>query len=228
MVVGLQKREEHKRPKKERIMQTLKCKICRGVKTKLFLKAEKCLSPKCPMVVKPYAPGFQGKKRRKRSSEYGAQLIEKQKLKYWYGLSEKSLKQYVKEALSKRGRAGNTQTVLVQNLEKRLDNVIYRLGFVASRRTARQLVSHNHFLVNGKRVNIPSFRVEKGDKIALEESSRVKKIFQNLDINFKKSQRPVWLKLDAKKLEAVIMGEPSTEEVALPVEISHIFEFYSR
>ncbi len=221
MAAGLGKRAGHN-------MQTLKCKLCRRVKTKLFLKAEKCLSPKCPMVVKPYTPGFQGKKRQKRSSEYGAQLIEKQKLKYWYGLSEKSLKRYVKGALSKRGRAGNTQTLLVQNLEKRLDNVIYRLGFAASRRTARQLVNHNHFLVNGKRVNISSFQVKKGDKITFKESSRNKKIFQNLDIGLKKSQRPVWLKLDVKKLEAVILGEPSTEEVALPVEISHIFEFYSR
>lgn len=209
-------------------MQTIKCKICRRAKTKLFLKGEKCLSPKCPMVLKPYTPGFQGKKHRRRSSEYGTQLIEKQKLKYWYGLSEKSLKRYVKEVLSKKGRAGNAQTLLMQNLEKRLDNIVYRLGFAVSRRAARQFVSHNHFLVNEKRVNIPSFRVKKGDKITLEESSRTKKIFQNLDVGLKKSQRPVWLKLDAKKLEAVVMGEPSAEEVALPVEMSHIFEFYSR
>lgn len=209
-------------------MQTLKCKICRRAKTKLFLKGEKCLSPKCPMVVKPYAPGFQGKKHQRRSSEYGAQLIEKQKLKYWYGLSEKSLKQYVKEVLGKRGRIKDAQALLTQNLEKRLDNVIYRLGLAPSRRAARQLVSHNHFLVNEKRVNIPSLRIEKGDKITFEESSRNKKIFQNLDTDLKKAQLPVWLKLDVKKLEAVAMGEPSVEEVALPVEISHIFEFYSR
>ena len=204
-----------------------KCKICRRLGTKLFLKGEKCLSPKCPMVKRPYPPGFQRKKR-KVVSEYGKQLEEKQKLKNWYNLKEYQFKRYVKEVLEKRGKVEDAQDLLIKKLEKRLDNVVFRLGFASSRSQARQLITHGHFLVNKKKVNIPSYQVKIGDKIEIKASSKKKVVFQNLPLTLKKYQPPSWLKLDVKSLKGEVIAEPSLEEAMPPAEVSAIFEYYSR
>ncbi len=209
-------------------MEKNKCKICRRLGVKLFLKGEKCSSPKCPMVRKPYPPGLKGKRRKKGESEYGRELKEKQKVKNWYNLRERQLKKYVSAVLKKRGSAENVEELLIKLLESRLDNVVFRLGFAVSRSQARQLVSHGHFLVNGKKVNIPSYQVKKGDKIALRESSKKKKNFQEILPFLKKHTPPSWLKLDAQKMEGEVIGEPSLKEVAPPFEISSVFEFYSK
>jgi len=191
---------------------------------KLFLKGEKCLSPKCPMIKKSYPPGEKGKMRVKALSEYGKELREKQKLKNWYNLEERQFRKYVKESLKKPDAAN----LLVKTLESRLDNVIFRLGFSSSRSQARQLISHGHFLVNGKVVNIPGYLVREGDKITISPRSGKKVIFQNLKNLLKKYKTPSWLELNAEKLEGKVIGLPTLEEAAPPVEISAIFEHYSR
>ena len=205
-----------------------KCKICRRLGIKLFLKGERCLSPKCPMVKRPYPPGQRRKKPVRSSSEYGKELREKQKLKNWYNLRERQFRKYVREVLEKRGKVEDAPTLLIRILESRLDNVIFKLGFSSSRAKAKQLVSHGHFLVNNKSVDIPSYQVKKGDKILLKPNSRKKNNFQNLSTILKKYQPPSWLSLDSEKLEGEVMGEPSLDEAAPPTKISSIFEFYSK
>ncbi len=224
MVAGRQKSGEFKSLK----MRDKKCKICRRLGVKLFLKGERCLSPKCPMITKPYAPGEKGKKRTRPPSEYGKELREKQKLKNWYNLKERQFRKYVKEVLEKRGKVEDAGALLIRKLESRLDNVVFRMGFTPSRVQARQIVNHGHFLVNGKKVNIPSYQVKKGDKISLQPSSHKKVMFQNLPTILKKYQAPSWIKVNIEKLEGEIVGQPNLEEAGLPAEISTIFEFYSR
>lgn len=209
-------------------MKDKKCKICRRLGVKLFLKGERCLSPKCPIITRPYPPGEKGKRRTRQSSEYGKELSEKQKLKNWYNLRERQFRKYVKEILGKRGKMEDAGTLLIRKLESRLDNVVFRMGFTPSRVQARQIVNHGHFLVNEKKVNIPSYQVKKGDKISLRVSSRKKAIFQNIPTILKKYQAPSWIKINIEKLEGEIVGEPNLEEAAPPAEISTIFEFYSR
>ena len=209
-------------------MKNNKCKICRRLGVKLFLKGEKCLSSKCPMIKKSYPPGTKGKRRIKALSEYGKELKEKQKIKNWYNLTETQFKKYVKETLKKRKKIENPAELLIQRLETRFDNVIFRLGFAPSHSQARQLVSHKHFLINDRSCNIPSFRVKIGDKISIRSNSRKKAIFQNLPLTIKKHEVPSWLELNKESLEGKVRGMPTLEEVVPPAEISVIFEFYSR
>lgn len=209
-------------------MQNVQCKICRRLGIKLFLKGDRCFSQKCAMVRKPYAPGQKKKRRRGGISEYGKELREKQKLRNWYNLREKNFKNYVKKASSQRGKVEDAPTLLIRELEKRLDNVVFRLGFASSRPQARNLVSHGHFLVNGKATNSPSRRLNKGDKISLRSFAQKKNFFKNRQIILKKHTVPAWLKLNVEKLEGEILREPTLEEVVPPVEISLIFEYYSR
>ena len=210
-------------------MQDSKCKICRRVGAKLFLKGERCLSPKCPMIKRPYPPGEKGKRRRGGGlSEYGKELREKQKLRHWYNLSESQFRKYVREVLGKRGGAEDASDFLIRKLESRLDNVVFRMGFVPSRAQARQAVSHGHFLVNGRKTNIPAYKVKKGDKIGLTPRAIQKSSFKDLGTTLKKYKGPSWIKLDIKKLEAEIVDQPSLDEMAPPAEISSIFEFYSK
>lgn len=204
------------------------CKICRRLEQKLFLKGEKCLSPKCPMVKRPYPPGAKKQRRGFRKSEYAKELAEKQKLKKYYGLKEGQFSGYVKEIFNKRNAEQDAALALIGRLEKRLDNIIFRLGFARSRREARELVSHGHFLVNSKPVNIPSFSVKKGDIISIKETKKAKTFFKNLAITLKNYQAPGWLKLNKDKAEGEITGEPSLEDLDSPVDIPSIFEFYSR
>jgi len=205
-----------------------KCKVCRRLGTKLFLKGDRCLSAKCSMIRKAYPPGMRGKRRKGNITEYGKELKEKQKLKKWYNLRERQFKNYIAEVFKKQFKTDNMAGLLISKLESRLDNVVFRLGFASSRLQARQFVSHGHFLVNGKKVNIPSCQLKREDKISLSQRARQKAVFSNISAVLKKHQLSSWLKIDVEKLEGEIIDEPSLEEIAPPAEISSIFEFYSR
>lgn len=205
------------------------CKICRRLGTKLFLKGERCFSQKCTMIRRPYSPGQKKKKSRRTVSEYGKELREKQKLKNLYNLKETQFRKYVREILfSRKKTEKDASEQLFKILESRLDSVIFRLGIVSSRPQARQLVSHGHFSVNGRAVNIPSFQTKKGDIIKIKPRSLKKGIFQNLAARLKKQKAPSWLSWDFENMEAKIAGEPSLGESVLSVEIPIIFEYYSR
>ncbi|MDP3990694.1 MAG: 30S ribosomal protein S4 [Candidatus Nealsonbacteria bacterium] len=207
-------------------MKKNNCKICRRLGSKLFLKGEKCLSPKCSLLKKPYPPGVKKKKRFKALSDYGKELKEKQKLKNWYNLKEGQFRRYVKDILERRNKVEDAVELLIQKLETRFDNVIFRLGLASSRSQARQLVSHRHFLINGKIVNIPSYHLKKGDKITIRPAS--KKLLEKSAVSLKKYQPPVWLKINIQTLEGEVIGQPTFQESAPPAEISTIFEYYSR
>ena len=210
-----------------------KCKICRRQGVKLFLRGERCFSPKCAMVKRPYAPGLKGKRRKRAPSEYAKGLREKQNLKKWYGLGERQFKKYVKEILEKTrkarsGKAEDATVLLIRRLESRLDNVIFRLGIVSSRSFARQLVSHGYFKINNRPVDVPSFQVKKGDVIKVKPGKQKKKVFQNLAQALKKQRLPDWPVFDAQAFETKVVNNPFLEPANLPAEISVIFEFYSR
>ncbi len=206
-------------------MADTKCKTCRRSGQKLFLKGERCFSPKCAMVRKPYSPGVRAKRPR-RVSEYGLQLKEKQKLKFLYGVKEEQFVNYVKKAMKTGG--SNIGAALVEFLESRLDNAVFKMGLARSRSSARQLVSHGHMLVNGKRVTVPSLKVKKGDKISIREESLARKAFADLDIFLKKFEAPDWIKLDKTKREAEVVREPYDDEVKRDINLNLIVEFYSR
>ncbi len=205
-----------------------RCKICRRLGVKLFLKGERCLSTKCPMIKRPYPPGEKGKRRRRSFSEFGKELREKQKLRVIYNLGEGQFGNYIKGLLKRKGGIEDISTALIKILELRLDSVVFRLGFASSMSQARQLVSHGFFSVNGRPVNIPSYRLRKGDVISLKKQKTKKAIFKNLKSILKKKEIPSWLKLDIEKLEGRVVGQPVLDEVSPPVEIPTIFEYYSR
>lgn len=208
-------------------MRENKCKRCRRLGQKLFLKGEKCLSPKCPMIKRAYPPGQKGKRRISSLSEYGRELREKQRLRLWYNLKEAQFKKYVKAVLEERGR-GEAAENLIKRIESRLDNIIFRLGFANSRERARQLVVHGFFLVNGKKIKSPSYQTKKGDKISLNLPKKKKKITQEMATILKKYQAPSWLQVDKDKIEGEIINYPSLKDISPPAEILSIFEFYSR
>ena len=200
------------------------CRICRREGQKLFLKGSRCYTDKCSVTRRNYAPGEHGQGRKK-ISEYGTQLREKQKTKAFYGVGEKQFRKYFEMAENKRGITGE---MLLQILESRLDNVVYRLGFGTSRAQARQLVNHGHFEVNGKKVDIPSYLIKAGDVIAVRESKKDNKtIKENIEIN---AARPVpeWLEKDADKMQGKVIRLASREDVDLPVEEHLIVELYSK
>jgi len=209
-------------------MQDPKCKICRRAGEKLFLKGERCYSPKCSIIRRPYPPGPKGKRRKGRPSEYSRQLAEKQKLKKWYGLREAQFSKYAKKAMAELGKVEDTSALLVQMLEMRLDNVVYRMGFTLSREKARQMVSHGYFLINGRPSNIPSRRLHVEDEIALKSNKKNKEIVKEINRILEKTDAPSWLEVDKKELKGKVVGVPTKEEASLPVQISSIFEFYSR
>ncbi|MEK7103950.1 MAG: 30S ribosomal protein S4 [Patescibacteria group bacterium] len=203
------------------------CKACRRLGQKTFLKGERCLSPKCAFIRRPYAPGPKKKRRSGSFSEFAKELKEKQKLRKYYGLGERQFRNHVKFVLQKRGQGGDATLLLLKELERRLDNVVFRLGFAKSRREAKQMVSHGYFLVNEKPVNISSFATKKGIKISFKENKKGKIIFKNLGSALKSYQAPKWLDLDKEKMEGKIVAEPTAEDVN-NIDISSIFEFYSR
>lgn len=180
------------------------------------------------MVKKAYPPGMRKKRRPTAPSEYGKELKEKQKLKNWYVLSEQQLGNYVRNILKRRGRVEDASALLIQKLETRLDNTVFRLGFTPSRSQARQLVSHGHFLVNGRPINTPSYQLRKGDKISLKPISQKKKNFENLSASLKKQHPPSWLKLDQANLQGEVVALPDLEEALPPAELASVFEYYAR
>ena len=200
------------------------CRICRREGQKLFLKGSRCYTDKCSITRRNYAPGEHGQGRKK-ISEYGTQLREKQKTKAFYGVGEKQFRKYFEMAENKKGITGE---VLLQILESRLDNVVYRLGFGTSRAQARQLVNHGHFEVNGKKVDIPSYLIKAGDVITVREIKKDNKtIKENIEAN---AARPVpeWLEKDAEKMQGKVLRLASREDVDLPVEEHLIVELYSK
>ena len=200
------------------------CRICRREGQKLFLKGSRCYTDKCSITRRNYGPGEHGQGRKK-ISEYGTQLREKQKTKAFYGVGEKQFRKYFEMAENKKGITGEN---LLQILESRLDNVVYRLGFGTSRAQARQLVNHGHFEVNGKKVDIPSYLIKAGDIITVREIKKDNKtIKENLEIN---AARPVpeWLEKDADKMQGKVLRLASREDVDLPVEEHLIVELYSK
>jgi len=202
-----------------------KCKKCRRADQKLFLKGDRCNTQKCAMVKRPYIPGAHGKSRKGRFSEYGNQLSEKQKVRYTYGISEKQFKRYFKEAIAQKEDKGE---FLVKKLESRLDNVVFRLGLAKSRGLARQIVNHGHILVNGKKVDIASYQVKKGDVITLRERSKKLALFQEIKLFLKKYKAPDWLSLDSQKIEGIVKGSPDFEDLRKIGEVNMIIEYYSR
>ncbi|MEW6601493.1 MAG: 30S ribosomal protein S4 [Nitrospirota bacterium] len=200
------------------------CRLCRRESEKLFLKGDRCYTDKCAVERRKYAPGQHGQRRRK-LSDYALQLREKQKAKETYGVLEKQFKRYFYMADRKKGITGS---YLLQLLECRLDNVVYRLGFASNRRQARQLVLHGHVTVNGRRVNIPSKLVRQGDVIGLTEASR--KIV-TIEENIAKMEHrglPAWLEMDVTELKGKILHYPSRDEIELPVQEQLIVELYSK
>lgn len=195
----------------------------RALGVKLFLKAERCNSQKCATIRRPYRPGDHGKARRRPLSEYGLQLQEKQKIRFTYGVSEKSLRRiFSRSAKSK----GVTNEMMLALLEKRLDNVIYRLGLAPSRSVARQLASHGHFLVNGRKTTIPSYELKVGDVISIRPQSQKHPLFQELPVILKKYDAPVWLKLDVDKLEGKVVMQPKEFEMSFNVNL--VVDYYSK
>lgn len=209
-------------------MQDTKCTNCRRAGVKLFLKGDRCFSQKCPMIKRAFPPGQKGKRRPRPLSEYGKELREKQKLKNWYNLREKQFSNYVKSILAKKQSKEDPSILLVRKLENRLDNTVFKMGFAISREQGRQLVCHGHFFVNGKRVDIPSYAVKKGDIVSIRPNSRKAVIFKDTANVLKKYKPPSWVNVDATKLEGQVVGDPSLEEASLPVDIQLIFEFYSK
>lgn len=200
------------------------CRLCRRENQKLFLKGDRCYTEKCSVDRRTYPPGQHGQGRSK-ASEYGLQLREKQKAKRYYGLLEKQFRGYFKLASKKRGQTGEN---LLSILESRLDNVIYRLGFAMSRPEARQLVTHGHFLINGRKVNIPSFLVKPGQVISVKETSRnLEKIKSNVEANSFR-QPPKWLEFDRNNMIAKVVAVPQKEDIDLPIEEHLIVELYSK
>ncbi len=200
------------------------CKKCRREGVKLFLKGERCLTPKCSIVRRSYAPGEHGM-RPIRLSDFGVQLREKQKVRKIYGISERQFRNYFKKADRKEGITGD---ILFQLLEMRLDNVVYRLGLASSRRQARILIDHGHFLINGKKVDIPSYQVREGDKIEIKKRSKESFLFKQLTKKLSKYNPPSWLKLDSKKLKGEVLKIPERKEIDANIDESQIVEFYSR
>ena len=197
------------------------CKLCRREGLKLFLKGERCLTEKCAIERRAYPPGQHGRGRIKQS-EYLTQLREKQKARRYYGLLEKQFRGYYEKASKKQGITGEN---LLRLLEQRLDNVVYRLGFGASRAQARQLIRHGHFQVNGRRVTIPSFQVKEGDSISLQHQRAQETIMSATDLV---ASVPAWLQADHENLGGKVIRAPERDEIDVPVQEQLIVELYSK
>jgi small subunit ribosomal protein S4 len=192
---------------------------------KLFLKGERCYTEKCAIEKRNFAPGQHGKTRKSKLVGYGVQLREKQKVKRIYGVLEDQFRRYFEQAERTRGITGET---LLQLLERRLDNVAYRLGFATSRAQARQLVRHGHFTINGRKVDIPSYSVKPGDVVAVRQRSRNNPAIAHALEEVKGRGVPEWLRYDAEKLEATVGSVPTREQINLPVQEQLIVELYSK
>jgi len=201
-----------------------RCRLCRREGSKLFLKGDRCFSEKCAFERRSYAPGQHGKGRVK-VSDYGLRLREKQRVRRIYGVKESQFRRYFEIADRQKGVTGTNLLVL---LERRLDNVVYRLGFADSRSQARQLVKHGHFLVNGRRVDIPSYQVRVGDEIKVREKSKdIVPIVQAIEAVARRGV-PDWLELDADNRKGVVKAMPERSHITMPIQEQYIVEFYSK
>ena len=198
------------------------CKLCRREGQKLFLKGERCYSTKCALEKRNYAPGQHGQARKKQS-DYGNQLREKQKAKSFYGVQETQFRNLFDKAAKKSGKTGDNLLIM---LETRLDNAVFRLGFAASRKEARQLVTHGHFTINGKKANIPSMEVKAGDVIAVKSRSQQSPKFK--EIRDMQITVPQWMDVDVNKLEGKILALPTREQIDTPIAEHLIVELYSK
>lgn len=203
-----------------------KCKQCRREGEKLFLKGERCFTSKCAIVKRNYPPGHVGARgARRRLTGYGTQLREKQKAKRMYGIMERQFRSYFEEAKSKQGQTGD---VMIELLEKRLDNVVYRAGFAASRSQARQLVSHAQFTVNGRKVDVPSIQVKAGDVIEVKESKRSSEFWSKLGENTTHvGELPDWVTADKKNLKIEVKSLPESAKIDTDIQMHLIVELYS-
>ncbi len=201
------------------------CRLCRREETKLFLKGDRCYTDKCGYERRAYAPGQHGQSRRRKVSNYGAQLREKQKVKRMYGIAERQFRGYYFKAARMKGVTGEN---LLQLLERRLDNVIYRLGFASDHAEARQLVRHGHFTVNGKRVDVPSFLCKSSDTISVREKSRkVTRIMESVGTVDRRGV-PRWLELDKDAFTGKLVDLPSRQDLTMPIREQLIVELYSK
>lgn len=201
------------------------CRLCRREGTKLFLKGQRCLTDKCAIEKRNFAPGQHGKSRRPKLLGYGLQLREKQKVRRLYGILEDQFRAYFEKAARSKGMTGEN---LLLMLEHRLDNVVYRLGFATSRAEARQLVRHGHVLVSGKKVNIPSFQVALGQEVAIREKDRQNPmILRALDLTSGRSV-PAWLQLTRETMTGRVISAPKREDVNFPIQEQMVVELYSK
>ena len=222
MAVDLKNLEEYKYMARNIDPQ---CKVCRRAGEKLFLKGERCQSSKCAMVKKNYPPGVHGPKGRPRQSGYALRLQEKQKAKNIYGIFEKQFRNYFNKSQKK---GGNVAENMLQFLELRLDNAIFRANFVSSRKKARQLVNHGHFLLNGKKVDIPSIQVRINDKISISKKSLDNKNFKELRKTLGKAVIPKWISIDKENLSIKINALPTEKDLKEQIAMNLIIEYYSR
>ena len=201
------------------------CRLCRREGIKLFLKGSKCFSDKCPIEKRNFAPGQHGKDRKTKVVGYGLQLREKQKAKRIYFTQEGQFRNYFEKAARSQGVTGE---LLLQQLERRLDSVVFRLGFGTARRQARQLVRHGHVLVNGKKVNIPSYQVNVGDEITVKESSRKLTVLEAAKEFSSHQNSPNWLEIDRDNFRGKVLSLPKREDIQQPVNEQLIVELYSK
>ena len=201
------------------------CRLCRRENLKLFLKGDRCYSDKCAFDRRSYPPGEHGQRRGRKISDYGLQLREKQKIKRMYGLSEKQFHLFFERADKQKGVTGTNLLVM---LERRLDNVVYRLGFVNSRNQGRHFVRHCHFRINGKKVNIPSYQIKIGDVVELtEKSQKIQAFSDSLDAVVRRGI-PQWLDLEKENMRGVVKGIPVREDLTMPMQEQLIIELYSK
>jgi small subunit ribosomal protein S4 len=201
------------------------CRLCRREGMKLYLKGERCYTDKCAIERRNYPPGQHGQGRRRKVSEYAVQLREKQRLRRMYGLLEKQFRRYFEFAERDKGVTGE---VLLSYLERRLDNMVFRLGMATSRAEARQMIRHRHFQVNGKRVDIPSYLTKAGDEITIREKSRDKDVFKRAVEIASKRGVVEWLELDAAALKGRILRLPERDELTMPINERLVVELYSK
>lgn len=201
------------------------CRQCRREGGKLFLKGDRCFSPKCAIDRKPYGPGQHGQARSKKPTEYGIQLREKQKAKRIYGVMEKQFRNYFEKADRQPGITGENLLVL---LERRFDNVIYRMGFAASRKEARQLINHGHFTINGKKADIPSMLLRSGDMIQVKERSKESPKFKEIQAQVGYRTPPEWLEADGENMAGRLVSLPKREHIDVTIAEHLIVELYSR
>jgi small subunit ribosomal protein S4 len=203
------------------------CRLCRREGMKLYLKGERCYTPKCSVEKRNYAPGMHGKKGtfKRKESDYGVQLREKQKARRIYGVQERQFRRYFQSAVRVKGMTGVT---LLQNLERRLDNVVFRLGLADSRPQARQLVRHGHFTLNGHNHDVPSYLTKVGDTIEVRAASRSNRYFKDLADRLGERRSPEWLEFDVNRMVGRVAAMPDRQSVDIPLQEQLIVEYYSR